>query len=244
MIYEQSSGTQKSANTMQIKNGKIRFTPPDQDDNYSLFDSKTIELTHVDTAKKQYLTMDEKIIEQQANQAKQQMDMMRQRMMEKMKDMPPEQKQQVEQMMNNHLSRVETEKTPPKLEQKKTTRTKTVSGIQCTVHESYLKGIKHSELCIATPAQIGLNNDDAQTLMSMQEFMKRMQKMAQSVTGSNAAISDIQGIPLHTTLYGPDGSIKLETRLTSISTDALSNETITIPADFSPMPIPEIPKMP
>lgn len=243
VVYEQSSGAQKSVNTMQIKNSKIRFTPPDQSDNYSLFDSKKGELTHVDAAKKQYLTMDEKFIEQQANQAKQQMDMMRQRMTEKMKDMPPEQKKQIEQMMNNHLSRVEAEKEAPKLDQKKTSRTETVSGIQCTVYESYLQGLKHSELCITAPDKMGLNNEDAQALMRMQQFMKRMQKVAQSMMGSTAATTDIQGIPLHTTLYGPDGSIKLETRLTSLSTDAVSSETISIPADFSPMPMPQMPDM-
>lgn len=243
VVYEQSSGTQKLDNMMQIKDGKIRFTPPNQNDNYSLFDSKKIELTHVDATKKQYLVMDEKLIEQQANQAKQQMDMMRQRMMDKMKDMPPEQKRQVEQMMNNHLSRVEAEKNPPKLEQKKTSRTETVSGIQCTVHESYLKGIKHSELCMTAPDKMGLNNDDAQALMSMQQFMKRLQKVAQSMMGSTAASADIQGIPLHTTLYGPDGSIKLETRLISLSTDAISSETISIPADFSAMQMPQMPGM-
>ena len=243
VVYEQSSGTQKSLNTMQIKNGKIRFTPPNQSDNYSLFDSKKIELIHVDSGNKLYLAMDEKTIAEQASQAKQQMDMMRQRMMEKMKDMPPEQKKQVEQMMNNHLARVEAEKNPPKLEQKKTSRTETVSGIQCTVHESYLEGVKQNELCMTDPDKMGLSNEDAQTLMSMQQFMKRMQKVAQNMMGSTAATADIQGIPLHTTLYGPDGAIKLETRLTSLSTDTVSNETISIPAGFSPMPMPQMPAM-
>lgn len=243
VVYEQSSGSQTSINTMQIKNSHIRFIPPGQKDNYSLFDSQKIELTHIDAAKKQYLTMDEKFIEQQASQAQQQMDKMRQKMMEKMKDMSPERKKQVEQMMNNHLSRVESEKKPPTLEQKETSRTETVSGIQCTVYESYLKGVKHSEICMTAQDKMGLSKEDAEALMSMQKFMKRMQKMTQRMMGSNAATADIQGIPLHTILYGPDGSIKLETRLSSLSTDAVSSETMSIPADYSPMPLPKAPGM-
>ncbi|WP_198266430.1 hypothetical protein [sulfur-oxidizing endosymbiont of Gigantopelta aegis] len=87
VIYEQISNTQKSVNTMQLKDGKIRFTPPSQNKNYSLYDSQTGTLTHVDVANKQYLKMNEDDIAQQANQAKMQMEKMRQLMLEKMKVM-------------------------------------------------------------------------------------------------------------------------------------------------------------
>lgn len=241
IVYEQSSGTQKSANTMQIKDGKIRFSPPGNglDNDYSLYDSNNNELTHVDAVKKQYMTMDENTIAQQANKAKQQMDKMRQEMMSRMKDMPPEQKKQIEQMMNNHLSRVEANKNPPKLEQQKTSRSETISGIPCTVHETYLKGIKYSELCMAESDKMGLSSEDAQALMSMQQFMKRLQKVAQDMMGSSMPSADIQGIPLHTTLFSPDGAIQLETRLASIATDSLNSEAISIPADFSAAPMPD-----
>ena len=243
VVYEQSAGTHKSSNTMEIKNGKIRFTPPDQDKNFSQYDSKTGELTHIDVAQKKYLSMSEKDIEKQANQAKKQMDVMRERMMEKMKDMPPEQKKQVEQMMNNHLSRAAAEQNPAKAEQKKTSRTETITGIECTVHESYINGIKNSELCIAAPDKIGLNSQDAETLMAMQEFMKRMQKVAQTMMGSSETGTDIQGIPLHTKLFAPNGDIKLETRLTSISKATINSEKVSIPAGFTAMQMPVMPGM-
>ncbi|MCK5648206.1 MAG: hypothetical protein KAI22_04950 [Gammaproteobacteria bacterium] len=241
VVYEQSTSTQKSMNSMQIKDGKIRFSPPDQNNNYSLYDSKTGVLTHVDAAQKKYLAMDENDIAEQANKAKKQMDAMRQNMMDRMKDMPPEQKKQVEAMMNNHLARVEAEKNPAKVEQKKTSRTETINGIQCTVHESYIDGIKNSEICITAADKMGLNGQDAQALMAMQAFMKRMQKVAQTMMGSNTASADVQGIPLHTKLFAPDGSIKLETRLSSISMDAVSSEKVSIPAGFTSMQMPAAP---
>lgn len=238
VVYEQSSGTQKAMNTMEIKGGKIRFTPPNQGSSYSVYDTKSGTLTHVDVAKKQYLPMQENDIEEQAKQAKKQMDVMRQRMMEKMKDMPPEQKKQVEQMMNNHLSRVSDSTNMPKVEQKKTSRTEVISGIECTVHESYIGGIKSSELCIAEPEKMGLDKQDAQALMAMQGFMKRMQKVAQTMMDSSAANAEIQGIPLHTKLFAQNGTIKLETRLISLSKNAISSEKVTVPADFSKMQMP------
>ena len=243
VVYEQNIGTQKSLNSMAIKDGKIRFTPPNQNKNYSLYDSKTGELIHVDVAQKKYLSMDENDIAEQAKQAKKQMDAMRQNMMDRMKDMPPEQKKQVEQMMNNHLARVEAQKNPAKVEQTKTSRTETVAGIQCTVHETYIEGVKSSELCITAADKMGLDNQDAEALMAMQEFMKRMQKVAQTMMGSSAANADIQGIPLHTKLFAPDGSIKLETRLASISMDAISSEKVSIPADYTSMKMPAVPGM-
>ncbi len=243
LVYEQISGTQKAINSMQIKEGKIRFTPPNQDSNFSLYNSETSELTHIDVTQKKYLVMTEKDIEIQAAQAKKQMDMMRQRMMERMKDMPPEQKKQVEQMMSNHLAQVDAQKTQPKVEQKKTSQTETISGLQCTVHETYINGMKNSELCIAEPDDMKLSSEDAQALMAMQAFMKRMQKVAQSMMESSASNADIQGIPLHTKLFAPDGSVKLETRLSSISTNTLDSKTVTIPADFSQMKMPAMPGM-
>ena len=243
VVYEQSTSTQKSINSMQIKDGKIRFTPPNQNSNYSLYDSNKGSLTHVDVVQKKYLVMDEKDIEQQASQAKKQMDAMRQRMLDRMKDMPPEQKKQVEQMMNNHLSRVEDKKNPNKLEQKKTSRTETISGIQCTIYENYLQGLKNSELCIVDADKIGLSNEDAKALMAMQEFMKRMQKVAQEMMGASAQSNEINGIPLRTKLFAQDGSVKLETRLTSLSTDVISSETVSIPSDFQVMTMPKLPGM-
>jgi len=239
VVYEQSNGMQKISTTMQVKDGKIRFTPANQNNNYSIYDTKTNQLTNIDNSKKQYMIMDEKIIEQQMNQAKQKMDAMRQAMQEKMKDMPPEKKKQVEKMINNHLSQVDTTQAPKKLEQKKTTRTETISGIQCTLYEASIEGRKHSDLCMTQADKMGIDSSDADALMEMQKFMKRIQKVAQTTMGNNATTADIQGIPLHTTLYKEDGSVSLETRLINISSDKLSDEIITIPDDFSIQAIPK-----
>ncbi|MCU7837728.1 MAG: hypothetical protein KZQ83_21120 [gamma proteobacterium symbiont of Taylorina sp.] len=232
VVYKQVSGTQTSTNVMQIKAGKIRFTPPNQNDNYSLYDSKTGTITHVDITKKHYLSMTEEDMMKQADQAKKQMEQMRQRMMEKMKDMPPEQKKQVEAMMNNHLSRVGEETIAEKIEQKKTSRTENITGIQCTVYESYIKGLKVSEVCMSVPHKLGLSTQDTDALMSMQEYMKRMQKM---MSGKDIPVSELKGIPLHTRLFAPDGSIRMETHLESISTDNINSIQMSVPEDFSLM---------
>ena len=243
VVYEQSAGGHKTSNTMQIKEGKIRFTPPNQNNSYSLYDSKTGSLTHVNVMQKKYISMDENSIAEQAKKAKQQMDQMRERMVERMKDMPPEQKKQVEQMMNNHLKRVEASKQPQQIEQKQTSQTKTVAGIQCNVSETYIQGVKINQICMTSPEKLGLSDSDAKALMSMQAFMKRMQKMAQDMMGTNVPSADVEGIPLHTTLFGQDGQPKMETRLVSVSTNALKSDVVTMPADFTPMELPKMPGM-
>ncbi len=243
VTYEQLNGAQKTSNTMKIKDGKIRFTPPTQTNNYSIYDSRSGSLTHIDTNQKRYLSMDEKAIAEQAQKAREQMEQMRKAMEAKMEGMPPEQREQVEKMMNNHLARVDKTQAAPKLDQKKTSRTETVAGIECTVYESFYNGIKVSEICIAEPDKMGLDAADAQTLTNMQNFMKQMQKMAQQMMNTNTPISEINGIPLHTRLYAPDGSIKLETRLDSINTDKLSDDTVRIPAGFSQIKMNQMPGM-
>lgn len=243
VVYEQVSGANKNINTMKIKDGKIRFTPPNQANSYSLYDSKTASLTHVDSSQKKYLSMDEQAIAEQAKKVKQQMDNMREQMKAKINSMPPEQQKQAEQMMNSYLPSPGSKKIPHEIEQIKTSRTETIAGIQCTIHEAFVSGSKVNEICMTAPELLGLKSEDAQTLMSMQEFMKRMQKVAQSMMGSNVPNADLQGVPLHTKLFAPDGSLKLETRLTSISTDKLSSDTVTLPADYSPMPLPAMPAM-
>lgn len=235
LTYQQTSGVQKTSNTMMIKDGKIRFTPPTQSGNYSVYNSQKGSLTHVDTNQKRFLTMDEKGIAEQARKAKAQMEQMRKAMEDKMEGMPPEQRKQMEKMMNNHLSRVDKTQPPPKLEQKKTDRSESISGIDCTIYESFNNGIKVSEICIAEPDNMGLSKADTKTLTSMQDFMKRMQKMSRQMMNSNAPTSEINGIPLHTKLYAPDGSVKLETRLSAIKTDKLNNDTVTVPDNYTPI---------
>lgn len=240
IIYKQISGTETSSNSMQIKNGKIRFTPPNQTNNYSLYDSKSGTITHVDSDRKHYLSMTEETMMKQANQAKKQMDTMRQRMMEKMKDMPPEQKKQVEKMMNNHLSRVGDETITAKAEQKKTSRTKSIEGIQCTIYEAYTNGTKINEICMADAEKMGITAQDAEALISMQKYMKRMQNV---IAGDNMPVSELKGVPLHTRLFAPDGSVKMETQLEKLSTDNISSVQMSIPADFSLMEMPKMPGM-
>ncbi len=243
VTYEQLNGAQKTTNTMKIKDGKIRFTPPTQNNNYSIYDSQSGSLTHVDTNQKRYLSMDEKAIAEQAQKAREQMDQMRKAMEAKMEGMPPAQREQIEKMMNNHLTRVDKTQPAPKLDQKKTNRTETVAGIECTVYESFFNGVKVSEICIAEPDKMGLDAADAQTLTNMQSFMKQMQKMAQQMMNTNTPVSEINGIPLHTKLYAPDGSIKMETRLSSINTDKLSDDTVSIPAGYSQIQMNQMPGM-
>lgn len=243
VTYEQLNGAQKTTNTMKIKNSKIRFTPPTQTNNYSIYDSQSGSLTHVDTSQKHYLSMDEKAIAEQAQKAREQKEQMRKAMEAKMEDMPPDQREQVEKMMNNHLARVDKTQPAPKLDQKKTGRTETIAGIECTVYESFFNGVKVSEICIAEPDKMGLDAADAQTLTNMQSFMKQMQKMAQQMMNTNTPVSEINGIPLHTKLYAPDGSIKLETRLSSINTDKLSDDTVSIPAGYSQIQMNQMPGM-
>lgn len=240
IIYKQISGTESSSNTMQIKDGKIRFTPPNQSNNYSLYDSKSGTITHVDSDRKHYMSMTEETMMKQANQAKKQMDAMRQRMMEKMKDMPPEQKKQVEKMMNNHLSRVGDETITAKAEQKKTSRTKTIEGIQCTIYESYTNGTKINEICMADAEKMGITAQDAEALISMQKYMKRMQNV---IADNNMPVSELKGVPLHTRLFAADGSVKMETQLEKLSTDNISSVQMSIPADFSLMEMPKMPGM-
>lgn len=230
IVYKQTSNNQTSNNMMQIKDGKIRFTPPGQNSNYSLFDSKTGTITHVDSAKKHYMSMTEENMIKQAKQAKKQMEAMRQVMMEKIKEMPPEKREQVEQMMNNHLSRVGEEDIEAKMEQKKTSRTENIIGIECTIYESYRNDIKVSEVCMTDADKLGISAQDSEALMSMQVYMQRMKNM---MGDKNIPLADLDGVPLHTLLFSPDGSVKMETSLDKLSTDNISSMQMSVPADFS-----------
>lgn len=243
VVYEQTAGTNKNRNTMQIKDGKIRFTPPNQGNSYSLYDSHSGAITHVDSSQRKYLSMDEQAIAEQAKKVKLQMDNMRAQMQAKIKTMPPEQQKQAELMMQQHLPPADSNQPAPQVEQKKTARSQTIANIQCTVYESYVDGVKANEICITSADKLGLSSADTQALMSMQGFMKRMQKVAQNMMGSNVPMADIEGVPLHTRLYGPNGAVTLETRLASISTEPLSADTVTLPADYTPVPMPVMPPM-
>jgi hypothetical protein len=238
VIYEQTLDNNKANNIMQIKNGMIRFTPPNRKNTYSLYNSQTGSLTHVAPAEKKYLTMDEHAIAQQANLAKKQMEVIREQMATRMKDMPEAQRKQAEQMMENYNLQLNSLKEKKTVEQKVTSQTRNFAGLTCTVHETYVNGIKNNEMCITDAGRLGISDNDAKALISMQQFMKRMQKVAKEMMGSNMPDTEIRGIPLQTVLFTLDGRTKMETRMVSITSEPLKDELITIPQDYSAMSMP------
>jgi flagellar biosynthesis GTPase FlhF len=242
IIFEQKDSQHSEQNIMLIKDGKVRFTSSSQGNSYSIFNSQSNKMVHINPQQKQYLEMDQKDIEEQARQAKQQMETMRKEMEKRMKDLPPEQRKQLEQMMGNHLDPKGAQKNQPEVKQEKTSQTETIVGIKCDVYESTVNGQKISESCFTAIDKLGLDKEDLDSLEKMQGFMKEMQQAVTDITGNVDTNSEIQGLPLHTKLFARDGTTAIETTLVSISKDAVAADKFTIPTGFTPVPMPNMPQ--
>lgn len=244
IVFEEKGPQQSTQNVMLLKDGKVRFSPSDQAQAYSIYNSQNNTMMHIEPLQKQYLEMDQKGIKKQAKQAKQQMDMMRKEMEKRLEKLPPEQRKQAEQMMGIHLASKEDKKNQPKVKQLKTSRTDTIAGIKCDVYESTVNEKKLSESCITTIDQLGLDKQDLKSLEKMQEFMKEMQQTVTDITGNADMSSEIEGLPLHSKLFAQDGSTALETRLITISKEAVAAKYLAVPEGFNPVQLPQTPQIP
>ncbi len=242
ITFEEKSPQYSGQNVMLLKDGKVRFTPSDQSSSYSIYNSQDNKLTHIEPMQKKYLEMSKQEIELQAKQAKQQMEMMRKEMETRMQELPPEQRKQAEQMMQNYMPEQQAKQKPPEVKQVKTSRTETIAGINCDVYESSIKDQKISESCITTIDKLGLNKQDLDSLEKMQVFMKDMQQAMTEFTGKANVGADVEGLPLRSKLFDSDGSTVMETRLISINKDSVAAEKVDIPAEYTPIQMPQMPQ--
>ena len=175
-----------------------------------------------------------------------QMLKMRQMAMEKIKNLPPEKQAMAKQMMMKmkmfNPKQIKPKQQIPsmpskKIEFKKSSVTKTVSGKKCRVYQKIVNDKLKSKLCISRPSDLGIKNEDFKLIKNMVDFHKEIRKsfaeklphMAKRTKFKRFGLR--KGIPIEITHSGKVG----KEVLADISLKRLSPKLFSIPKGFKEM---------
>jgi hypothetical protein len=235
--FSTGTGTGAEPNTVMVSQGKVRMesvTP--QGKSVMIFDDSQKHFISFNEQEKKYMVMDQNSIKAQVEMMQEMKKQWQAKMQEQMKQMSPEQRQQMEQQMAKMgmgSSQPAQPPAAPKLKITKTNRTENVSGVSCTVYESFRGSERMGEACIASPEALKLSKNDYQTLKGMFAFQRNMQKQFATASGRPTAqdemgmFDNVEGLAVKIT----DNQGHTMT-LGSISHEALAKEQFKIPAGF------------
>jgi Domain of unknown function (DUF4412) len=234
--FSTDTGAGAEPNTVMVSQGKVRMesmTP--QGKSVMIFNDSQKHFISLNDQEKKYMVMDQSSIKEQVRMMQEMKKQWQAKMQEQMKQMSPEQRQQMEQQMAKMGMGASQPNQPPapKFTVTKTNRTENISGVRCTVYDSFRGSERMGEACIANPEALKLSKTDYQTLKGMFAFQRNMQKQFATASGHPTAqnemgmFDNVEGLVVKVT----DNRGGIMT-LGSISHDALAQELFKIPADF------------
>jgi len=158
------------------------------------------------------------------------------KMKEQLAGLPPEQRA----MMENNLGAMMPGTAPkpaPRVEYRKTSEAKSISGFDCTKYERVEDGKVESWLWVAPNSAIDLSSQDQAVFVKMGEFMQRMLSamgpaVSEGVGDEFAAVSKLGGWPILTQTLGDDGKVEEETLVESISHEKLPDSVFELPEGY------------
>jgi len=204
-----------------------------------LYDPASDETIMLDQQKKQYMKLSQ--VMQQAEAAS---DMMQ----KALKNVPPEQRAMMSKMMGQFGKRFESMMKQPKPAVTtrstfvKTGKKDTASGVSCEWVRRKPANAQQSEFCLADYGDLGLSKADYATVRA---FMAKSKKMAASAARMSGGLikpdqmfdGDIDGLPVKTR-----DNAGRQMKLISKASGANPPGGFAVPAGYSPMAIPQMPR--
>jgi len=157
-------------------------------------------------------------------------------MKQQLAGLPPEQRAMMEKNLGAMMPGA-APKPAPKVEYRKTSETKSISGFDCTKYEQVVDGKVEQLLWVAPNAAIGFSAADQAVFGKMGDFMQRMFSAMGPAVGKEigdefGAVSKLGGWPILTQTLGDEGKVEDETLVESITNDKLADSLFEVPADY------------
>jgi hypothetical protein len=151
-------------------------------------------------------------------------------MRERLKDLPPEQRQRVEEMMQGMGGGMTPGAAPLQYRKAGTDR---VAQWSCDKYEAYQKDQISREACIIAPEQLGLTSQDFEVF---QRFAAAMSNMSPMGAGPMAGLptkadSSLVGFPMRMRFF-TDGPAAASWEVTDVQRETLPAAAFQVPADF------------
>ena len=167
VFADAGEGNSKAAGTVEISNGRVRASSPGDPSAYMVFDAQAKNFTMIDVDRKTYMIFDQQQIQNLVS--------MQTRAMEQMEatlaNLPAAQREQMRKMMSGMMGGQKNKQKSAPRRYVRNGQTETVAGHNCEVLEVYVGDKKIAEQCVVGQKQLGIPNDDYQTIKAMQEFI-------------------------------------------------------------------------
>ena len=171
LVYFSEEGPQKIA----VKNGKALIKTKDQND--LLFDAQTNTVTLIQHKQKSFSLVDEKALKSLSTQ----ISGIQSAIASQLANLPSEQRAQLEAFLGAQLNQ-QAEKTPVSYSIK-SAGTASHNTIQCSKSTILENGSPVGEICFASAKQVGLNEQDFNTFITLQKFMMNAVDIMQDSIG-------------------------------------------------------------
>ncbi|MEE8343088.1 MAG: hypothetical protein V3R51_04735 [Gammaproteobacteria bacterium] len=243
--------TGESDATFYARNGMVRINIADQEggyEGYMVFDSRTKQLTMVDTKNRRKMDMSEGAMDRQMNAMKGYQSQMATMMEQQMKNMPESQRQMIREQMK--MSPMAPPVSPPAKKALKPRIVKVGKGksgkYDCIEYEAFQGNTKTAEACFASAKELQLSKTDYNAFKAMFAYMKTMQEKASAMAGPYGGGDDdagftgdeAEGLPVFMkNLRSGEESV-----VTGVSDNKLSDDLFKIP-DYPDLEMPTPPGM-
>ena len=191
------------------------------------------EMIMVSHKEKKFYVIDDGVIEQIGGQ----MSDIERQIQEALKDVPPDQRALVEQMMKSRMPKGAQATSAPSFTINKTSDRDTKNGYPCVRYELILNGTKIQDMWVTEFENVEGGAEVRDAFLGMSEFFQSLRDaMPQFARGGDENMfqhmKEMDGFPVVTFDYGPDGSVQGESKLVSASRQSVSADEYNPPANY------------
>ena len=204
------------------------------DENEMIFNAAAKNMTIISHNDKSYIVMDQNT----GSAIKTEME---KAMEQALAQVPPEQRAMVENMMKQRMASMGAPQVPEvetsQTEMRKTSRSETVNGYDCTFYEAYNGDQKEGELCVASWSELDASDNIQNSFKSMSEFMEgfldQFKQFAPNQMDNNpfTYMKEIGGFPVLSTQYS-DGEPTYQSTLSSITEQDIEDSAFQPPEGY------------
>jgi len=204
--------------------------------NEMIFRGDRREMVVVDHGNQSYLTIDEPMIKSIGEQ----LGDVEAKMLEALKNVPPEQRAMMEKMMKGRMPPQSASPARPKVELRRTSESDTKNGYPCVKYEVTRDGRKTREIWVTQWDNVEGGAEAAAAFEAMAEFYAQMRdSMPRFGADENKNdnpfehMKEMNGFPILTYEYSSDGSLVGESALTSSTDRSVAPEEFEPPSGYS-----------
>ncbi|HTU67773.1 MAG TPA: hypothetical protein VMF52_17620 [Steroidobacteraceae bacterium] len=225
---------QGNTQVMLVQDGKMRVNA--QKDGATILKGSTIVI--IDDKHRTYREMTKEDLKKMVAGASEMMA----KMQERLKNMSPEQRAQMEKMMGNRIpGGLGTDK-PDTWESKNLGTTDTVEGRKCQNWSLIRNGAPFEELCVVPYGSLPGKEDFQKVFQEMADAFGDLAKQVPGAEQSVKARTAINGYPVRTRQYGPDGKFRsTETIMTKWVEESIPAATFDPPPGYAKAELPKRP---